>query len=165
MKHSTAAMALLAGLFIGAAAATTTTPAIADAQNSPCDSDRQVHVLALNMYHEARGEGFDAMAAVGQVTLNRVNHPSYADNICDVVYQRRQFSWTHMRRNHTPQETESWELALQIAEHLILGEMDEMVAGATHFLNPRLVRRVPNWAREYEVVGRVGNHVFYARPS
>jgi N-acetylmuramoyl-L-alanine amidase len=93
-----------------------------------------------------------------------VHHPRYADNICDVVYQRRQFSWTHMRRDHTPRETDMWELALQIAEHLILGELDVIAAGATHFFNPNLVRRIPSWAREYEVVGRIGNHVFYQRP-
>jgi N-acetylmuramoyl-L-alanine amidase len=123
----------------------------------------EVEVLALNMYHEARGDGADAMQMVGEVTLNRVDHPAYPDNICDVVYQRRQFSWVHTRRDHTPYDEVLWEQSLYIAEGLINGEIDHFDNGATHFLNLDLVSRVPRWAREFTVVGRIGGHTFYAR--
>jgi N-acetylmuramoyl-L-alanine amidase len=125
-----------------------------------CD---EVKVLALNMYHEARGEGHDGMQMVGEVTLNRMYHTAYPDNICDVVYQRRQFSWTHMKRDHTPHDQELWELSLELAEALLNGEIEYFDNGATHFLNPRLVTRMPRWTRIYETVGQVGNHRFYAR--
>jgi spore germination cell wall hydrolase CwlJ-like protein len=125
-----------------------------------CD---EVEVLALNMYHEARGEGHDGMQMVGEVTLNRMYHTAYPDNICDVVYQRRQFSWTHMKRDHTPHDQELWELSLELAEALLNGEIEYFDNGATHFLNPRLVTRMPRWTRVYDVVGQVGNHRFYAR--
>jgi spore germination cell wall hydrolase CwlJ-like protein len=128
-----------------------------------CSFDSQVHTLALNMYHEARGEGPDGMQMVGEVTLTRVEDEAYPDNVCDVVYQRRQFSWTHMRKNHTPTEEEAWELALELATGLITGQIEMFDTGATHFLNPKEVRTLPRWARIYERVGRVGNHVFYVR--
>lgn len=127
-----------------------------------CD---EVEVLALNMYHEARGEGTDGMQMVGEVTLNRVEHPAYPNNICEVVYQRRQFSWVDSRRDHTPNETELWEEALEIAEGLLNDGIERFDNGATHFLNPRRVRKMPRWAREFEVVGQIGNHRFYARNS
>lgn len=132
------------------------TAAVAD----QCD---EVHVLALNMYHEARGEGPDGMQMVGEVTLNRVYDEEWPDNICDVVYQRRQFSWTHVKGDHTPYNKELWEESLHLAEALINGEIDYFNNGATHFLNPNKVSRIPRWAREYDLVGRIGNHVFYAR--
>jgi N-acetylmuramoyl-L-alanine amidase len=145
---------LLAAMIIA-----TATPIMAD-----CDFDRQVEVLALNMYHEARGEGLDAMQMVAEVTLNRVDHPAYPDDVCSVVYQRRQFSWTHMRRDHTPYETEVWQEALELAENLLLGDIELFDNGATHFLNPNAVRRIPSWARKFEQVGQIGNHVFYEKP-
>jgi N-acetylmuramoyl-L-alanine amidase len=123
----------------------------------------EVEVLALNMYHEARGEGHDGMQMVGEVTLNRMYHTAYPDNICDVVYQRRQFSWTHTKRDHTPYEQELWELSLELAEALLNGEIDYFDNGATHFINLNRVSRVPRWARVYDRVGRIGNHTFYAR--
>lgn len=135
------------------------TPAFAD-----CDFDKQVGVLALNMYHEARGEGVDGMQMVGEVTLNRVEHPRYPNNICSVVYATEQFSWTHTRKDHTPYETEVWEIALELAKNLVTGEIELFDNGATHFLNPNTVRRIPSWARKFEQVGQIGNHVFYQKP-
>jgi N-acetylmuramoyl-L-alanine amidase len=127
-----------------------------------CD---EVEVLALNMYHEARGEGHDGMQMVGEVTLNRVDHDSYPNDICDVVYQRSQFSWVHTRRDHTPRESEVWEEALDIAERLLNDDIERFDNGATHFLNPRTVSQLPRWAREFEMVGQIGNHRFYAKRS
>jgi spore germination cell wall hydrolase CwlJ-like protein len=123
-----------------------------------CD---ELRVLALNMYHEARGEGPDGMQMVGEVTLNRVDHPSYPNNVCDVVYQRSQFSWTRLKIDHTPHEQEIWEEALEIAENLLNGEIDRFDNGATHFLNPNRLRTLPRWTNHLDRVGKVGNHVFY----
>lgn len=136
------------------------TPLFAD-----CDFDRQVEVLALNMYHEARGEGYDAMKMVAEVTLNRVEHHRYPNDICSVVYQSRQFSWTHMILDHTPHEVQSWQKALELAENILNKDIHFFGTGATHFLNPDLVSRVPSWTRVFEEVGRIGNHVFYRKPN
>lgn len=125
-----------------------------------CD---EVEALALNMYHEARGESVDGMIMVAEVTLNRVEHPRYPNDICRVVYQRRQFSWTHTIRDHTPRETESWETSLILAREILSGDVQTFGTGATHFLNPDAVRTMPSWTRRFELIGRVGNHVFYRK--
>jgi len=119
------------------------------------------NALALNMYHEARGEGSDGMQMVGEVTLNRVKSSRYPNTICKVVYQHKQFSWTHTVSNHTPHEKKLWSEAKEIAAKLMSGKAELFDNGATHFLNPKAVKHMPRWARKFEVVGRVGNHVFY----
>lgn len=127
-----------------------------------CD---EYKTLALNIYHEARGEGYTGMQMVGEVTLNRVESRSHPDNICDVVYQPYQFSWTHTVSDVEPKEEEIWEQAEILAENLINGEIEYLNTGATHFLNPDAVSKIPRWTRVYEKVGRVGNHVFYTDGS
>jgi N-acetylmuramoyl-L-alanine amidase len=122
-----------------------------------------VEALALNMYHEARGEGIDGMIMVAEVTLNRVEHPRFPNTICRVVYQRRQFSWTHTIRDYTPREVLSWNTAFNLAESILLREVDTFGTGATHYLNPNAVRRVPSWTYRFDRIGRVGNHVFYRK--
>ena len=114
--------------------------------------------LALNMYHEARGEGIDGMVAVGEVTLNRVESPRYPDNVCAVVKQRRQFSW--YRGNLTPPNNEAYLASVEIAEVLLSDEDDEIRLGleATHFHNSSVN---PRWSREFVLVGVIGNHRFY----
>lgn len=125
------------------------------------DNCDELRVLALNMYYEARGEGPDGMQMVGEVTLNRVEHPSYPNNICDVVYQHDQFSWTRTSSDHTLREQELWAEALEIAEKLLNDEIDRFDNGATHFLNPNKMRSLPRWTNRLDRVGRVGNHIFY----
>jgi spore germination cell wall hydrolase CwlJ-like protein len=128
-----------------------------------CSFDSQVHALALNMYHEARGEGPDGMQMVGEVTLNRVKDPNYPKTVCDVVYQDHQFSWTNSSKNKKPKDQASWELAQELAIALLTDDIDLFNNGATHFLNPSKVKRLPRWAHSFERVGRIGNHVFYVR--
>lgn len=129
-----------------------------------CDAQKQKELLALNMYHEARGEGAVGMQMVGEVTLNRVNRPEFPDTICDVIYQRSQFSWVRGKKNHHPDEIESWELALEIAENLLQGEAHLYDNGATHFMATKLLKNPPRWARKFDRVATVGKHTFYEMP-
>lgn len=133
---------------------------------NPNDRKDELTALAMNMYFEARGDGQDAdqrmraMQMVGEVTLNRVESVNYPNSICEVVYQKGQFSWTS-KRDKTPHELESWLLALVIAERLLNGDIEYIDNGATHFINPDAVHRMPKWTKRFEEVGRTESHVFY----
>jgi spore germination cell wall hydrolase CwlJ-like protein len=129
-----------------------------------CDEQKQKKLLALNMYHEARGEGVAGMQMVGEVTLNRVNRPEFPDTICAVIYQRSQFSWVRGKKNHHPGEKESWELALEIADDLLQGEANLYDNGATHFMASSLLKNPPKWARNFGHVATLGKHTFYEMP-
>lgn len=120
-----------------------------------------VTCLALNLYHEARGEGPEGMLAVGVVTLNRAAHPDWPDNICDVVYQPHQFSWT---RHDPPIHNEVlWNEAQSIAEALLLDDPDSPLDHRALWYHAAHVS--PAWADHKEVLGRIGQHVFYGRPE
>ena len=53
------------------------------------------HCLAIAMYYEARNQPIDGQLAVAQVIMNRVESPRYPDTVCEVVWQPKQFSFTH----------------------------------------------------------------------
>lgn len=135
-----------------------------------CNESEQIRALALNMYHEARGEGFDAMQMVGEVTLNRVENKNFPNNICKVVYQsdydskgnpiRRscQFSWYCDGKSDKPKDRESWKLAVEIATGLVRGSIDLIGIDATHY-HTKSVN--PYWSNHYDRIGYYGGHVFY----
>ena len=50
--------------------------------------------LIQNGYHEARGESLLGIVAVTEVVLNRVDDNRWPDTVCEVVWQKNQFSWT-----------------------------------------------------------------------
>lgn len=153
-------------LCMAATALAFTSPAYA----SQCGYDDQVNALALNMYHEARGEGADAMQLVGEVTLNRVESDHFPDTVCGVVYQARrdsngnpvrhmcQFSWYCDGRSDRARDEELWNVSLEIATGLVEETIDLLGTNATHYHADWVS---PNWSRSYEVVGYYGNHIFY----
>jgi spore germination cell wall hydrolase CwlJ-like protein len=111
--------------------------------------------LALNIYHEARGESLTGQIAVAQVTLNRSRDPAYPDEIYEVVYQDHQFSWT----SQEPPEKElaSLALAIWIARKTLVGSLPDPTDGATHFYSGT---KTPYWAPSMEVTNRIGGHTF-----
>lgn len=116
--------------------------------------------LALNIYHEARGEPVKGQIAVGLVTMNRANWN--VEEICPVVYAPKQFSWTSIKKPseyHPPKHNKSWKKAQNLAERLIKGEMKDHTKGATHF-HAQSVK--PYWSSSFERTVVIGNHIFYA---
>jgi len=118
---------------------------------------RQEQCLALNIYHEARGEPEAGKRAVAEVTLTRTKN----GNICRAVYAPSQFSWTHqdVRKASGP----AWRDAQRVARVMLLAEMASLppfANGADHF-HAKSVK--PHWARSMVLVAEIGNHYFYRR--
>jgi len=126
--------------------------------------------LALNVYHEARGEPLLGQHAVAQVTLNRTlgDH----GRVCDVVFAPRQFSWTNAlllapndvaRRKKVvallPAENIAWRTAKLVALMTLHGMTPEVIGDADHYYNPSRV--TPRWAENMTRVTEIGNHLFY----
>ena len=118
----------------------------------------ELHCLALNIYHEARSESDEGKFAVAQVTLNRVRSPRYPGRICEVVWQHRQFSWTHDGRPDRPHNLEAWEEALWVATTTYDFNPLTIVGRATHY---HAVYVRPPWATVYRRVRQIGQHIFY----
>ena len=122
-------------------------------------TENQLECMALNIYHEARGEEPLGQVAVAQVVMNRVQHNWFPDTICDVVYQGSQFSWTHMRRDRFPHDTEAYMLAVAIANAVIEGEFQHDLTGGATFYHTTEVN--PGWNAQMQMTDVIGIHEFY----
>lgn len=120
---------------------------------------QELGCLAMNIYHEARGETEKGKLAVAAVTMNRVKAKYYPDTVCEVVWQRKQFSWTEVKtKYHTITDTEAWINAIEIAQLFIDGGNWPGVGKATHY---HTISVSPNWKDDNQLVAQVGNHLFY----
>lgn len=115
--------------------------------------------LALNIYHEARGESLTGQLAVAQVTLNRTEDPRYPSDVCEVVYEPHQFAWTQDPRPIT--EPGRLALALWIADLALREAAFDPTDGATHFYSGS----APYWVPAMEVTSQIGGHTFLKEPT
>ncbi len=140
---------------------------VAKASTTLSKIDREVRCLALNIYFEARGESRKGQFAVAAVTMNRVKSYKYPNSVCDVVWQRRQFSWTHDGKSDRPRETKAWSRAKQLANLVhskylqIYDESNgawDITQGALHYYSTEI--STPYWAKEKMVSALIGRHRF-----
>ncbi len=125
--------------------------------------DTERSCLAMALYHEARGEGEEAMLAVGHAVLNRRDHDTFPETVCAVVKHGGetppcQFSWWCDGRPDTPHNEELWERASALALELLQAEeRDDPTGGALYFLAEG---NLPPWAQGFTETHRAGGHVF-----
>ena len=125
-------------------------------------STREIHCLALNIYHEARGEKHSGKVGVAQVTLNRVDVAfRKKTNVCAVVYDPAQFSWTlSSSKRYTLPKGDVWDSSLQIAQDVanglrVSGLEDSLYYHATWIMPP-------SWAKQMLYRKSIGQHVFFS---
>ena len=127
--------------------------------------------LALNIYYEARSSNRADRMAVADVVINRVNHTYYPNTICEVVQQGKQhadgrmkrnmcqFSWYCDGKSDYPTNLDAWVEAQMIAYNMVVhNDARGITEGATHY---HATYVSPEWARDFALVGRIGEHIFY----
>ncbi|MCW8796078.1 MAG: cell wall hydrolase [Chlorobium sp.] len=117
--------------------------------------------LARNIYHEARGESWEGMLAVGVVTLNRVKSSEYPDSIEGVVKEYKQFSWFWDGLSDRVRNPKAWKMAKAAAAEVMLNP-DLPIAGelkGVMYYHADYVS--PYWAGTKQEVATIGNHIFY----
>lgn len=119
--------------------------------------DREEKCLAGTVYFEAKGESLIGQLAVAKVVLARRESSRFPDSICDVVYQRSQFSFVRGGRMPAINTSgKAWRNAVAIAQIALDGDWESPVEGALFFH----ARRVsPGW--RLTRIATVDNHVFY----
>jgi N-acetylmuramoyl-L-alanine amidase len=133
------------------------------------EDSKQIRCLALNIYHEARGEPKAGQYAVAEVTMNRVRSKHYPDTVCSVVYQKNwdqlrkryvgMFSWTEL--DEPPRlKSKFWRQSFKIAEKVYNDDYVPMkkLKGSL-FYHARHIR--PSWTKHKKPLARIGNHIFY----
>jgi len=127
-------------------------PAVAIDRNRP-----DIMCMALNIYHEARGSSLEDRIATGLVVLNRMESENFPDTVCDVVWERSQFSWTNDGRSDIPHNLEAYEAALLLASFIISGAYPDFTYGATHYHTAEIR---PYWSDGSLAKVRIGAHVY-----
>jgi len=126
-----------------------------------------MHCLQQNIFFEARNQSRIGQVSVAWVTLNRVDAERYPDTICGVVWQEKQFSWTHDGKADTPDDNviaqRAWEDAGVVAEVVVIdwlraAYLRSPIEDATMY-HANYVD--PYWAASYTHVATVDDHLFY----
>lgn len=144
----------------------------------PLYDSEDLECLALNIYHEARGETQRGKLAVAHVTVNRVEHHRFPNSICGVVYQAVyskwwrenhgrnvpvrnmcQFSWYCDGKSDGTYDRRAWQESLLIAVSVLEEQTQDPTNGATHYFNPTLAN--PDWRHDFVQVAMVDSHLFY----
>ncbi len=115
--------------------------------------------LALNVYFEARNQDPDGQKLVAEVTMERTRNVDFPEDVCAVVWQPGAFSWTRDGKSDQPTEPEAWLRAQMVAYDVLLNGC-EFCTGATYYHEASIT---PYWAKEFEVVARSGDHIFYRK--
>ena len=145
----------------------------------------QTYCLAQNIFFEAGNQSLEGMAAVADVTINRVESSRYPNTICDVVKQglkhpsgnmkrnKCQFSWyCDGKSDAIPVDTlnmginEAWKNSQHIASSMLIEynlrktNWLGITEGSTHYHAHYVV---PNWINDNGMkrIRQIGSHIFY----
>jgi len=124
--------------------------------------------LALNIYHEARGEPEVGKIAVGEVVMNRVADPHFPNDVCAVVKQkgrifknRCHFSWWCDGLSDRPTDAQAWTEAQGLADKILAGQAADPTGGALWYHADSVA---PDWGSKLAPGPKIGHHQFYLRP-
>lgn len=126
-----------------------------------------IQCLALNIYHEARGEPIAGQYAVAEVTLNRTRSREFPGSVCKVVYQKHwnptrkevvyAFSWTGQAVT-TNYNSAAWRQAREIARTVLTRDRKATLHGALYYHSTDVK---PEWAHHHKRLAIIGHHIFY----
>ena len=128
------------------------------------DIRSDIYCMAEAMYFEARGEGDNGIGevSVGHVIMNRVRSDLYPNSVCEVVYQRKQFSYFWDGKPEVIRDRRSWRRAIHLSALVLKGRVYDPTHGATHY-HAYYVR--PRWVEQCHYIVSIGSHLFYRLKS
>lgn len=115
--------------------------------------DEDTKLLAQIIHAEAKGEPYEGKLAVGNVVMNRVEHPYYPDTIEGVIFQKGQFSPVSSGSIYNEPDKDS----IKAAKEVLAGREvvnDEVL----YFYNPDIA--TDSWIFTTNTVKKIGSHVF-----
>jgi len=122
--------------------------------------------LATAIFFEARNESFDAQRFVAEVVINRVQDERYPDTVCEVVFEDKQFSFTHDGKSDDMTDYSTFfDAAMQAQAKEIAGEVlerGETTITSTHYHTASVD---PYWNDVYTLDGQYGYHIFYTNET
>jgi N-acetylmuramoyl-L-alanine amidase len=148
---------------------------------------KSAECLAMNMYHEARGQGVAGVLAVSFVVLNRVKDNRFPNTICEVVEDgpvreswktrkdknlspimrkyypikhRCQFSWWCDGISDVPKDKKTYQKLLKISQGIIDQKypLVDITDGALFYHADYVT---PSWAKTKVKTVEIQDHIFY----
>lgn len=121
-----------------------------------------VECIAVNLYHESRSESDLANIAVIASVLNRVKDKRYPNDVCKVVFQKHQYSWTSDGLSDSIHNDKQYKRLYKLTEKFIINKkvLLELSKGIDHY---HTVNIKPYWSAsdKLKYVTTVDNHKFY----
>ena len=142
----------------------------------PSASQHQITCLAMNIYHESRGQSIAGHIAGGQVTINRVKDDRFPNTVCEVVMQgphraswkgtgemipirnRCHFSWYCDGKSDKIVDEEAYRNIYNLSRMLMNQKMIDITSGATHY---HAYYVAPAWAKTKKRTTKIEDHIFY----
>ena len=95
---------------------------------------------------------------MAHVTLNRMKTGKWGNDVCKVVYAKKQFSWTFQKKLPKPNK-DLFEESKAIAIEVLEGARIRGLANSLYYHADYI--RQPRWADPEEHVLTIGRHLFY----
>lgn len=112
--------------------------------------------LAIAIFFEAGVESYDGKLAVADVIHNRVEDERYPNDICSVVFEPKQFSFTHDGKPDALPSGPLADASVAVAIASLSGET--LSLSSTHYLASYASA---SWQEVFDFDGRIGVHLFY----
>lgn len=116
--------------------------------------------LTKNIYYEAGVEPVAGKYAIAHVTVNRLKTGQWGNNICSVVYAKKQFSWTLQKKLPKP-NPKLWAQSREIAVNVLNGARVSGLKNSLYYHADYI--KTPKWVDIRHEVGQIGQHIFYNR--
>ena len=134
----------------------------------PDDISKDIDCMTRNIFHESRSETEVEWKAITDVAFNRMMSDKYPDEICRVIMQDSQFSWTLMKeseliRREQKEPKRYYAIREQISEWVMQWHTGHYNAAdktknAMHY-HKKDVK--PFWRNIYTRVAVIGEHIYY----
>lgn len=147
-----------------------TSTAVASTQTQPfadCDKlkERDLDLLACNIYHESRNQPNVGQQAVVSVTINRLRNKHFPDTTEKVVWKKWAFSWTNDGLTDHVTEWNAWLKANQIASTILFLIENDLYSDAMDVTNGAMWYHHksinPDWADKNAITVVLDDHIFY----
>ena len=128
--------------------------------NARVISDNEKDCMALNVYHEGRSESYLGQYMIMDVVNNRSKSKYYPTNICDVVKQRKQFSWYNNGWKPAKNKKVLRAIRKKVDVFFILIANRDISKGSMWYHTKRVK---PKWRKHLTQVATIENHIFYKK--
>ena len=121
-------------------------------------TEEDVYYLTQALYFEDALGPVECQLMIGHVIQTRVYSEKFPNTYKEVIWQHKQFSYTHDGK-HERMPMEGTRRRLEGIAKLVLGGYSvDLTEGSLYYYNPDLAN--PDWKDDYQVVKKCGKHLF-----